>query len=280
MALVTTRLRGRIALPNDISVVNAKVTFTLSQFDTDAIEDATIPPASVDAQVISGNIDVYLWPNSRGVRGTVYNVVLLVATASGAERGYSLGSIIVPASGPVDLNDLLPLTPPAGVTASQYLATLSASASAAAASATAAAASANVAQNAVQATSAGTGRVSIGGTEINGTALTIADNQRIQYGLSRQGGFLFMTVGGSVGATTTIESASAILLFDLGTTRTMAKLDIAQGGSNISSLVDTSTDDLTGTTGADGRVTVSARPGNIHIENRLGGSAVFNLMVL
>ena len=142
-ALETTRITGRIALPDDVSPSNASVRFTLTGFDTDAALDVTVlDQPAVAAVDTSGDIDVELWPTARGVRTRFYNVHVLIRGGVRVEE-ISLGQISVTDSASTfDLNDLLAVAPPSGATTEDYIAQLAAAVASTDADKTAAAASA------------------------------------------------------------------------------------------------------------------------------------------
>jgi hypothetical protein len=110
-AATTTQVTGRVAFPNDVSVIGGQVEFLLTSYDTDAGSDVTIVHDAVLADIdASGDIDISLWPNGDGSRGTQYRVTVIVPNIPRAKR-IALGSITVPETGPVDLNDLLDAGP-------------------------------------------------------------------------------------------------------------------------------------------------------------------------
>lgn len=122
------------------------------------------------------------------------------------------------------------------------------------------------------------GRLTVNSAVAYATSVTIADDAVATVTPGRTGGFLMMTSGGGVGTTVTNESASAQIFFDCGSSS--PAISKGTGFASIGSLVDVVTTDLTGTSGTDGRVTVSARNnGTLKIENRLGASTTFNLWV-
>lgn len=129
--LTTTNIIGSILLPDGSIPAESYVHFHLDGHDTDAIDDVTIPPYEVESFLdAAGDLDADLWPNERGVRGTLYSVVLGISDGQSIVK-YSVGKILVPEVGPIDLNDLLPLTPPDGLTLEDYLAQLAAAVAAA-----------------------------------------------------------------------------------------------------------------------------------------------------
>ena len=129
MALTRTNIIGRITLPDDTNPVNSVVRFIMTGFDTDDTENATIIQIPIDATIDAlGDIDVDLWPNPLGVRSTFYATYVRIPDGNTNDViNVYLGQISVPSTGgPYDLNDLLPIAPPAGATVSDYIAQLSA----------------------------------------------------------------------------------------------------------------------------------------------------------
>lgn len=146
MALTVTQITGRVAAPDGTNLANTKIEFALTGFDTDDTNDITVVSTPIFATVDeSGDIDINLHPNEGGVRSRFYEVTAEINLADAVKR-YPIGLIEVPmSSGPYDLNDLLTVSPPDGVTVDQYLAQLVSAESSAAASAVSAAASAALA---------------------------------------------------------------------------------------------------------------------------------------
>ena len=129
MALTGTNIIGRIALPDDTNPVNSVVRFVMTGFDTDDIENATVIQIPIDATIDAlGDIDVDLWPNPLGVRSTFYATYARIPDGNTNDViNVYLGQISVPSTGgPYDLNDLLPIAPPAGADVSDYIAQLAA----------------------------------------------------------------------------------------------------------------------------------------------------------
>lgn len=108
MTVNTTNVTGFIVLPNDTVRAGSKVIFTMTGFDTDAVDNATVMPIPVEADIAAdGSIDVDLWPNPDGVRSRQYKVTFSIYNGN---RPILIdgGVIYVPATGgPYDLNDLL-----------------------------------------------------------------------------------------------------------------------------------------------------------------------------
>ena len=129
MALTRTNIIGRITLPDDTNPVNSVVRFIMTGFDTDATENATIIQIPIDAAIDAlGDIDVDLWPNPLGVRTTFYSTYARIPDGNTNDViNVYLGQIEVPSTGgPYDLNDLLPIAPPAGADVADYIAQLAA----------------------------------------------------------------------------------------------------------------------------------------------------------
>lgn len=113
MALNTARITGRVPLSDDSIPDIAAVRFTLTGFDTEAGDDATIPPFPIDAAIdnSTGEIDVNLWRNAVGVRETQYKVSVVITRRFAPDLALPLGNITIPSTGSYDLNDLLPIDP-------------------------------------------------------------------------------------------------------------------------------------------------------------------------
>lgn len=126
-ALDTTQITGRIALPNDVSPSNAVVRFTLTGFDTDDALDITVIGQSVEATIDSGgDIDIDLWGTTRGARTRFYQVDVVIR-AEDRVITLPLGQIsVADTDSTLDLNDLLPVDPPAGASVDDYIAQLAA----------------------------------------------------------------------------------------------------------------------------------------------------------
>lgn len=128
MALPTTEITGYIKLTDGANASDARLQFTLSGYDSDAVENTVLAPETITALLdTESNLSVRLWPNGRGMRGTQYHVTLIVPLTGGFKQTkYALGRITVPLSGPVDINDLLAVAPPDGVAPDIWYAQLSA----------------------------------------------------------------------------------------------------------------------------------------------------------
>lgn len=127
MTVNTTRIQGFVVLPNDTVPSLSKVIFTMTGFDTDADDDATVVGVPVEADIAEdGSIDIDLWPNPEGVRSTFYRVTFSIYNGNKPHL-VDGGLIEVPVSGgPYDLNDLLPIAPPSGASVDEYIAQLAA----------------------------------------------------------------------------------------------------------------------------------------------------------
>lgn len=130
MTINTTNINGYVVLPNDTVRDRSHLTFQMIGFDTDEDDRAVVVPFPIDVPISpDGSIDVNLWPNPEGVRGTLYAVTAYLHNGIRPVT-VPLGSIIVPVDGgPYDLNDLLPVAPPQGASLEDYLAYLEAAVS-------------------------------------------------------------------------------------------------------------------------------------------------------
>jgi len=116
MPLTTVTITGRVALPDNVSPLNAKVKFVLTSFDVDNPDEQTVLQKPVFAEIdASGDISVDLWPNERGQRGTSYNVFVVVRTEDRRDETYSLGSAIV-GDADATLDDIIDVSSPVGFT--------------------------------------------------------------------------------------------------------------------------------------------------------------------
>ena len=81
MNLDKCTVTGRVSRADGTPVANASVTFRLSHRDRDG--DVTILPAPVAVETdADGNISVDLWPNARGLAGTIYTATIAVPAAA------------------------------------------------------------------------------------------------------------------------------------------------------------------------------------------------------
>lgn len=110
MVLTTTRITGRLPLPDDSVWTGSFVEFTLRAVDIDGTEIVMPRPvaAPLDAE---GQIDVRLWPNTSGGRGTSYTVTAhLMSPLTRRTASLPLGIAVVPqVLGTVDLAEMLTL---------------------------------------------------------------------------------------------------------------------------------------------------------------------------
>jgi|11_taG_2_1085331.scaffolds.fasta_scaffold21206_3 hypothetical protein len=121
------------------------------------------------------------------------------------------------------------------------------------------------------------GLLELDGNDIGGTEVTIADDAVASITPPRNGGFMFITAGGD-GDYPSAELSGGMLYYDVGASRRMDKGTVF--GSPVSTQIITTTADVTGTTGTDGNMTVSAQSGVIKIENRNGGARTFQITFL
>ena len=105
-------------------------------------------------------------------------------------------------------------------------------------------------------------------SESYGVGFIIADDAVATIVPPRLGGFLTVTVQNG---TAFIVAAGGIVGYSCGASLSASELSFAGHGANLVATTGT----LTGTTGVDGDVTVSARAADIQIENRLGGARTF-----
>lgn len=125
------------------------------------------------------------------------------------------------------------------------------------------------------------GVFTLGGNPMGGAKVTVADDAVATITPPRLGGFAFLVTNAD---TFPNVSGSTLIYYDTGGSAVSRRL-VATSGTvwtgTTGDKVDVTTGALTGTTGADGNVTVSAvGDGTIQIENRLGASAQFNLTFL
>ncbi len=119
MALTTCNVTGRLALPDDSTPANGFVVFVLNVAEVDG--DAVIPRevrAPIDA---NGQVELDLWPNSRGAAGSSYSVRVDLYPSATAARPFAsipLGAIEVPEAASAGLAELLdlPAATPIGTT--------------------------------------------------------------------------------------------------------------------------------------------------------------------
>ena len=109
MALTKTTVTGRLPLPTDLVLPYGTVWFALRKLDVDKASNDVLMPVPVTAAIAAnGTFSIDLWPNERGERGTVYDVSAhLKVGASRSDTVVSMGIIIVPEVGPVDIAALM-----------------------------------------------------------------------------------------------------------------------------------------------------------------------------
>lgn len=122
--------------------------------------------------------------------------------------------------------------------------------------------------------SAGNGptkRITTSGAKFNGYGVphdvSVNNDSAVAIAAPRTSGFIAITVNPD--SATPAAGAAAILHYDVGSS--LSILEIGGG-----SVVDVVSSNVTGTTGADGRVSYGLNTGEVKIENRLGGTAIFS----
>lgn len=103
---------------------------------------------------------------------------------------------------------------------------------------------------------------------------TIANEAVATFTPQRSGGWLFVTT--CSGDSTPLSAFSGLLFFDVGGSLALAKTNLSVGGSSL----DTSTSDVTGTTGTPGNITIAVQADTIKIENQSGGSRTVRITVI
>jgi len=116
------------------------------------------------------------------------------------------------------------------------------------------------------------GSLILRGSVLGGDAFTIADDDVISIVPPRNGGWCSLTAKVSA-AFPTVE-ASAFFFYDTGTSPGTEFYSMS--GADI----DFSSSSLTGTTGADGKVTISGQLGELQIENRYGSALAYQVTFL
>lgn len=113
MSLTTVKITGTFNFPDASWTQYARAVFRLSGYDTDG---EIVTPSTVTSDLTSsGELDVDLWPNTEGLRGTIYRVSVDIYTDnsfSNLVRSVDFGKIQV--SEAADINTLLdtPVTVP------------------------------------------------------------------------------------------------------------------------------------------------------------------------
>jgi len=142
MPFSTIDVQGLVTLPTGDPASNYRLKFVLDRADKDSA--LVVPHESYYTIPEGGIINVPLWPNARGMAGTVYKVYLIEPGEADANR--PMGTLTVPdVPGPINLYDYFDVAPPptlseaqaAELAAQGYAADADASAVAAAASAAA-----------------------------------------------------------------------------------------------------------------------------------------------
>jgi len=116
------------------------------------------------------------------------------------------------------------------------------------------------------------GLLELDGNDIGGTQVTIADDAVASITPPRKGGFMTIILNGN--SDFPQQGHQAMLRYDVGSS--LAIDETAIGGGNI----DTTTSDVSGTTGTDGNTTVAVQTGVIKIENRSGSSGTYQVTFL
>jgi lysophospholipase L1-like esterase len=109
MAYTTIQVQGLVTLPTDEPAAGYRLKFELKRADKDS---ALVVPHQLYYTIPSdGNIDVALWPNARGIAGTVYYVYLIPPRTP--DPNQPMGTLTVPdVAGPVNIWDHFDVAPP------------------------------------------------------------------------------------------------------------------------------------------------------------------------
>jgi len=115
------------------------------------------------------------------------------------------------------------------------------------------------------------GLLTLSGHTVGALTATIVDDSVATFAVptGRTSGFALISGPGSLGRHALIAFNASSLAIEKST-----------GFSTVGLAVDVSTSDVTGTTGADGKMTVAVQTGVIKIENRLGSSGTFSVFFL
>jgi hypothetical protein len=116
------------------------------------------------------------------------------------------------------------------------------------------------------------GKLRLDGNDIGGTEVTIADDAVASITPPRNGGFMAIILNGN--SAFPQQGHQAMLRYDVGSSLSIDETAIG-GGS-----IDTTTSDVSGTTGTDGNTTVAVQSGVIKIENRSGSSGTYQVTFL
>jgi len=123
------------------------------------------------------------------------------------------------------------------------------------------------------------GYLTLNGNDIGGTQVTIADDAVASITPPRTGGFMMITSDGTTDYPNV--NRTGMIYYDVGASLDLQKLDVFGSYAYGSSDLNVTTGNLTGTTGTDGNVTVSAASsGVIKVENRTGGNRTFSVTFL
>jgi hypothetical protein len=118
------------------------------------------------------------------------------------------------------------------------------------------------------------GLLELDGNDIGGTQVTIADDAVASITPPRKGGFMFITAAGNSDYPQAV--IASVLYYDVGLSLQLNRTTFGGVGGSM----DVVTTDLTGTTGTDGRATVTVQTGVIKIENRYNQTITFQITFL
>lgn len=108
MALTTVQISGYVTMPDGTSASNTYITFTLNENDVDLVDDVVVHRSSKSVLTSStGYLELDLWPNSRGQKGTSYKVTAAWKPHNQSAQTTTLGYISLTEGGVTDLSDLL-----------------------------------------------------------------------------------------------------------------------------------------------------------------------------
>jgi hypothetical protein len=113
MALTTVNITGTFNFPDATWAQYTKAEFHISGYDTDT--EVVVPKVINSTLSTSGELDVDLWGNDDGIRGTIYSVYVVVYDSDSYAREVirrDLGKIQVVGDGPLDIADLLDIPAP------------------------------------------------------------------------------------------------------------------------------------------------------------------------
>jgi len=109
MPYTTIQVEGLVTLPTDEPASGYRLKFELRKADKDAA--LVLPHAEYYTVPEDGNISLPLWPNARGIAGTVYYVYLI--PPGEPDPSQPLGTLSLPdLAGPVNLYDHFNVAPP------------------------------------------------------------------------------------------------------------------------------------------------------------------------